>query len=436
MRRIELFRWLREPFGKVLAGLLSLVLFGSAVGVAYALASPTYFAPFNEPIGVAATTDKLLVTNYCGNPRTVSLIDSAGHSSVFAHLPDWPDGGCHEDYIAASPGLGGFPASDLYVMQGPNVVHVSADGTTVTHFATIPGLPPTHNGIAFDQVGTFGNDMIVTGSNGTVWRVNSSGTPTFVANVGTQLEGPIVAPASFAPYGGQILAAAENASRVYAISNTGVVSVAAVVPAAESVHLIPNTVCSYGASGGAFFSAMYPTHIEKFAASDFVGLGGQVLVTSEAGGTYLLKSVGGTLQQSQFEGNNGQHEGSAFVDCAVPPTICTPDPSAGFGAPLSATMPYNMHMGESVPIRFTYGSCSQPWIHDESVLVMVVDTANPDSAVTAWVYGYSIAIDDVNHLYTVNFDSSQYNLTAGHQLQVQVFIGDNFAGMATINVTP
>ena len=67
-----------------------------------------------------------------------------------------------EEYIAISPGLGGFPASYVYVVQGTNIVQVTPDGLTVTVFTTIPLLPCNHNGITFDHVGTFGFDMIIT----------------------------------------------------------------------------------------------------------------------------------------------------------------------------------------------------------------------------------------------------------------------------------
>lgn len=315
MKHWESKRWFMALIKPVMVflGLLSIGLHG---GSAFA-ANPTVFTPFIQPIGVAAAPQKLIVTEYCS--LQIDQIDSSGNVTPFAMLPS--GGGCVERYVAISPGLGGFTANDIFVTQGPDIWKISPDGLTVTLFATIPSLPGSHNGITFDHVGTsFGYDMIIAGFNGEVWRVNAAGVATFVANVGVGLEGPEIAPAGFGPLAGHIFAAAENASLVYAISSAGVVTVVAAWPSAESVHLIPNNPCSFGSSGGSFFSAIYPVNITMFPPSDFSGLGGKLLVTSEIGGGIGLLTFDGTnYVMSPFHANLGQHEGSAFVDCAVPP---------------------------------------------------------------------------------------------------------------------
>jgi|GEM_PF-3507196 len=413
---------------KLLLGISVLCL---AVGQAFA-ASPSMFTPMNDPIGVAATRDRLFVTTYCNDPRILWSFDSAGTKTPFATLPGRGPG-CYEDYVAVSPGLGGFPANDIYVVQGPNIVQVSADGSSVTTFATIPSLTPTHNGISFDQVGTFGYDMIIASQSGQVWRVKSDGTKALVANVGAQVEGPVVAPLSFAPYGGQVVAAAEGVGKVFAVTNTGTVSIVTNVPAAESVHIIPMNVCNFGTTGGAFFSAMFPSWLAKFPASDFAGLGGQLLVTSEAGGIYKLSSNGTSVTTTLFNGNIGQHEGSAFVDCAVPP--CSINPDLNFNAPLSESTTANLPNGATLPIRFNYGTCSG-FMHDESVIMLVADHANPDNLITLYVYGSDITINDTTHEYAVDFHSGNYGLTPGQTLEVQVYLGGELAGMALVQVTP
>ena len=300
---------------------------GRDVDPAYA-ATPLPFASVIGPIGVAAAPGQLLVTGYCGDPRQVQSISSSAIVSLFATLPP-RGGGCFEDYIAISPGLGQWAgkANYVYVTQGPDIVEIDPLGNVLGVFATIPSLPPTANGITFDHVGSFGYDMIVTGgSTGEVWRVNSSGTPTLVGTVlvggvPTTIEGPDVAPLGFAPFGGQVLVAAELADTVYAVDPAGVVSVVASWDGAESVHFIPPSVCSFGTSNGAFFTAIYPTDsIIKFPPGDFAGLGGSALVTGEIGarGIGLLTSTGTGVTVSTFQTDIGQHEGSAFVDCAVP----------------------------------------------------------------------------------------------------------------------
>jgi hypothetical protein len=429
--RKTLVRWLRGSWGPLLMVALCFLVSHPYFGQAQA-ATPSFFTSVNDVIGVAASGNRLYVTQYCGDPRDLLTIDSAGHASVLARLPD-RGGGCYEDYLAISPGLGGYPANYIYVVQGPNIIQVSPSGGSVTHFATIASLPETHNGITFDQVGTFGYAMIITGSTGEVWRVSSSGAKTLVANAPSGMEGPVVAPLSFAPYGGQIIAASELLGRVYAISPAGAVATVAMVNDAESVHVVPNSVCNFGNSGGAFFSAMFPTHMAKFPAADFAGMGGSLLVTSEAGGIWSLSSVGGSIVQTVFNGNIGQHEGSAFVDCTVPP--CTINPSVGWNDPLSETTTALLKKDDNLPIRFNYGTCAG-FIDDESVVINVADHNDPSSSITTWVYGSDIAIDLLQHAYSVDFPSWRYGLSVGMVLQVEVYMGGDLVSTALVRITP
>ena len=89
----------------------------------------------------------------------------------------------------------------------------------VTPFATIPGCADDHTGITFDHFGAFGYNMIVTCQNGGVWQVDSTGSPTKIADLSTGMdlsgsttfdstntnlqaliiEGPAVVPLDFGP---------------------------------------------------------------------------------------------------------------------------------------------------------------------------------------------------------------------------------------------
>jgi hypothetical protein len=113
---------------------------------------------------------------------------------------------------------------------------------------------------------------------------------------------------------------------------------------------------------------------------------------------------------------------------------CTADhPSVGWNSPLNATAAYNMAAGSALPISFRWGTCDS-FLHDESVIVLVVDQAAPDFPVTAYVYGYDILIDDGHQSYSVTFDSSWYGVAAGSNLEVQVYIGGALAGTAPVHV--
>lgn len=110
------------------------------------------------------------------------------------------------------------------------------------------------------------------------------------------------------------------------------------------------------------------------------------------------------------------------------------DPGLTWAAPLDNS-PASLANGDTLPIGFRYGTCST-FMHDESVIVVVQDLANPDYPVTAHVYGWDITIDDVAELYEVDFDSSLYGLSLGTQLAVYVYIGDELVGTAHVNITP
>jgi len=299
------------------AAAVNALSWGREAGLAPAGAS--VFASVPAPIGVAATPGQLIVSEFCtGN---LDQIDDLGTVSFFVSIPGYPAGTCIEMYLTISPGLGAWAANDIYATQGGQIWKISPDGSSVTPFAAIPICGPTHSGITFDHVGTFGFDMIVTCNNGNAYRVSPAGIPTFVASTGTFLEGPAIPPVTFGPLGGQIWAADENSGTVWAISNGGAVTPAVTYASPESVHVIPPNPCSFGNSNGALFSAMYADNqIWKWPPSDLTGLGGNVLVTSELGGGIALVTFNGTsYETSSFSSETNQHEGSALVDCAVPP---------------------------------------------------------------------------------------------------------------------
>ncbi len=288
------------------------------------------FVNVNQPIGIAATQDGLLYTQYCvaeaGQP-TIFKVTDTGTVSAFA--PTFPSAaGCVEKYLDVNPGLGSWASKvrHVYVSQGSDVFEITPDGSAVSLFATIPSGVTTHTGITFDRVGTFNNDMILTDVTGNVFRVDAAGAVTQVASVNAFIESPAVVPAALGPHGGEVWAAAEGTGTVYSVSASGVVSViASGVPGAENVRVIPAAPAQLGASGGSYFAADFPVRIVKFPASDFAGLGGNVLVGQESpgGGVQMISFAAGayvvsTFQASAFEGSA---EGAAFVETIGGPFV-------------------------------------------------------------------------------------------------------------------
>ena len=152
--------------------------------------------------------------------------------------------------------------------------------------------------------GTFGYNMIVTCENGPVWQVDGTGIPTFIADAATHLEGPAIPPLSFGPFGGQILAADEFSGSVHAIDNTGNVTYDVFSNyGAEGVLVIPSAPCTFCSGGGAYFQAIenFQTgNIYQYPLTDFTGLGGNILVTSEFGAGTALITYDGTNYNHHF----------------------------------------------------------------------------------------------------------------------------------------
>ncbi|HEY3367367.1 MAG TPA: hypothetical protein VGK74_20105 [Symbiobacteriaceae bacterium] len=115
---------------------------------------------------------------------------------------------------------------------------------------------------------------------------------------------------------------------------------------------------------------------------------------------------------------------------------CTPTPSVTWNPPLSAETPYHQSVEQPLHVQFRYGTCVA-FLHDESVIVQVVDLANPNGyPISASVYGWDVAIDDATQTYQSTFDPALYSLTPGTNVQIQVFIGGELVGAAEVDLIP
>jgi len=326
---------------------------GQASGWSPWLSVTVTFASIPSPIGVVTTPNQMLVTTpYCGSAHQVYSVDTSGNTQLFATLPPVANGDCSEDYIDISPGLGGFPAGNIYVTQGPQIYEISPDGSQITLFATIPTMTANgHDGIVFDRVGSFGYDMLVTGHNGYVYKVNSAGVATRIGRVNSEIEGPDVAPYSFGPYGGDVLLAGEGKSEIWAMTPTG--RILNVVPyyVAEHVNIVPTSQCTFGNTGGSYAVSDYADNgVVLYNRSMLAGLGGDALVTSEdRGGIDALTPTASGVSESVFEPAEYDPEGSSVVHCPV----------AGLGqaAALEVTAPTSV--GGSDPFTVTVTALDQ-----------------------------------------------------------------------------
>ncbi len=155
------------------------------------------------PIGVAGSPDGLFVTQFC-DPELLSL-NCSGIPTPITTIPGFPSGQCLERYMAVAPtvsAIAGFAPRDIFITQGNQIFKFTQPAGPIMPFTTLPACGDDHTGITFDHEGTFGNKMILSCENGTIWSVNGAGTSALVATlpINIENEGPAVAPSpAFGP---------------------------------------------------------------------------------------------------------------------------------------------------------------------------------------------------------------------------------------------
>ncbi len=232
-----------------------------------------------------------------------------------------------EIFVASSFATGAYGSNLIYAgsQNTTSIVQLAHDGSSQSVFAT--GIVGGVRSIAFDPYGNYGNDMIVATMSGNIYKVDSSGIPTLLANVGEDTEGIGFAPQTFGSYAkGTLFVASENSGNVRAIDPAGVsilhpdgvFSTAFTVSSAETVSFVPLNIGASGNPVEGFYGVNYPLDIVKWDASQFTPYAGDAIVTSELGhGIYDV-----TAGISGFSVNNigsfpDQPEDSIFVTADV-----------------------------------------------------------------------------------------------------------------------
>src|SRR6266481_2625718 len=297
------------------------------------------------PIGVAGSPDALFATQFC-DPQLLSIDCITGLPSPITTIPGFPSGQCLERYMAVAPtvsAIAGFAPRDIFITQGNEIFKFTQPAGPIVSFTTLPACGNDHTGIKFDHEGTFGNKMILSCENGTIWSVNGAGAPSLVATlpINIENEGPAVAPLSFGPFGGQILTTNDN-DAVNAIRNDGFVTLNAFVTGAgtgpESVQVIPNQLCPFCTNqpNGYYFQAVEAGSFGSFpglyaypTVTDFSSFAGDILVPCEGNSqTVRIHWNGSSYDMFFFDVIvGGLLEGSGFIDCNVPSPTPTPTPT-------------------------------------------------------------------------------------------------------------
>ena len=309
-----------------------------AIGVTVPARAAIVLTPFAtgqiaSPIGFVYAGDKFVGSYYFSSD--LYQVGVAG-GTVTPFATGVVSASFGENPLGSSLGLGGFPSRDIYVGSFSSVVHVSNDGSTHNTFVT--GLSGNVKGITFDYTGAFGNDMIVTTDNGSVYRVNNSGVPTLITpSLGVVTEGADISPSTFGPLANQLVVASESANQIYAISNTGVVTAIPLVdglgnpttlPGAEQLSFVPLNLGLSGNPVEGYYTTNYPINALKADASQFNGMQGDAIVTGEFNSAlWDVHYNGSAFVVTNIGSLPNQPEDGLFVTAAIINPNPTPEPA-------------------------------------------------------------------------------------------------------------
>jgi len=194
-----------------------------------------------------------------------------------------------EVVVGVGLGQAGFAKGAVYAGagEGNQIYLVPSSGPPVLFGTTLNSSEHIRQ-IFFDPGSSFGGNMLVTTSTGNIYKFNSAGVATLIASVGEDTEGMDIASSAFGQYAGDLLVSSEGSGMIRAISPSGVVTVLqssgggnVSIEEAETVSTVP---LDLGASGNpieGFYVANYPVDDLFAPASQFAGLQGDAIVTSE-----------------------------------------------------------------------------------------------------------------------------------------------------------
>ncbi len=115
--------------------------------------------------------------------------------------------------------------------------------------------------------------------------------------MGEDTEGADIATSAWGSFAGDMLVSSEGSGTVRLIDPTGAVTVVGTVPSAETVSFVPLNLGSSGNPLEGFYVANYPVDVQFAAASQFSGLLGDAVITSE-------DSVNARLWDVHFNGTS------------------------------------------------------------------------------------------------------------------------------------
>ncbi|HEY5039730.1 MAG TPA: hypothetical protein VIJ93_11710, partial [bacterium] len=232
-----------------------------------------YFPPLNL----------LIATCFLPSGQNLAVVSPGGGYQPFSALSGFND----ETFVATAReycggfSLGGFPTGTVFVVTSGSfnrtLFRISPDGTQVqnTPFTLPLGDTFIDGGLSFDQTGLFGGDLIATTEQGRVYRINSAGNATLVAQMGSgTLDSSVVVPnnlARYGPWAGKILALSEDGSGLWSTDAAGNVQ-SYPFGGQQSVLLVP--------PGENFYMPTFGTqHVWGAPASQFAPMVGDIILS-------------------------------------------------------------------------------------------------------------------------------------------------------------
>jgi len=332
------------------APMLSVVA-GLAAAPTAANATTVNFSTFVNGSDIAALeggNQSTIAFNYTGTGFVGSVYFGPDNNQLYStnltggnvqHYGGAIPGFSGEVVVGVGLGQAGFSKGAVYAGNGSGnqIYFVPSSGAPVPFGTTLAA--ENIRQIFFDPGSSFGGKMLVTTNAGNIYSFNSAGTPTLIANTGQDTEGMDIAGASFGQYAGDLLVASEGSGEIHAISPLGVVTLLMTasgpvdIPEAETVSVVPTNLGVSGNPVEGFYVANYPVDIQKAGASEFAGLQGDAIVTSEfsSGSPVWDLSYNGdglnTFNVSQIGTLPNQSEDGIFVTAQRVGLIGTPEPS-------------------------------------------------------------------------------------------------------------
>lgn len=299
------------------------------------IATATSPSPNTSVIGFTYAGNKFVGSLYPSDNRLYSTNLSGGSVALFGTVP----GASGEVVLAASLGLGGFAAGNIYAGSGANgqIYVIPNSGGTGTLFTTLPTGSGVVRGIMFDPGSTFGGDMLVSTTSGNIYKVTSTGVASLLVSFGVDTEGMDVVGSGFGPYAGYLLTASEGNCQLNLVSPGGVATPIGCISVVETVAYVPDNLGSGNPALEGFYAANYAVDIQKADPSQFTqpfaqflgrNLLGDAVVTAES--SHLVYDVhwnGTSFDINSIGSYPNQPEDGIFVTAQRIHDVTAPEPS-------------------------------------------------------------------------------------------------------------